>query len=378
MRVASHAAIAKPVLPERIQLDRVNRSLKYILLALAALVVVFIVYRIIAASAPPAPKKQPTPLVQVAQPIRQDIIYKLEYDGDIIPVLQANVFSRVSGMLEAVYTDMGKTVRRGQLIALVDTAAAHQSELQAAATFYNARATEARTRDLVQKNLASQQDLDNATATLRLAESAFESAKIQLSFSKITAPFPGYVTKRWLDPGAVVSSNPIAGSSNTTILTIMDIDTVKVYVNVLDRDIPRIGEARRAIITFDALPGREFTGYISRSAQAINLTTRTMPVEILIPNRDQTIKPGAFAHVTLVLSEHPQAITVPAESVLQDKAGAYVLAAQDSIAKRIPIQTGEAQNGRIEVLTGLTGNEPVIVTGQTFAKPNAKVKVVAK
>src|ERR1035437_7945688 len=104
--VASHAALAKPVLLERTPLERVNRSLKYILLALAALVVVFIVYRIISAAKPPAPKKLPTPLVRVAPPIRQDITYTLEYDGDVIPVAQANIFSRVSGMLEAVYTDM--------------------------------------------------------------------------------------------------------------------------------------------------------------------------------------------------------------------------------------------------------------------------------
>ncbi|MDP4199932.1 MAG: efflux RND transporter periplasmic adaptor subunit [Bacteroidota bacterium] len=353
-----------------------NRSLKYVLLALAALVVVFIIYRIVTAAKPPAPKKQPTPLVRVAHPVREDVIYKLDYDGDVIPVLQANIFSRVTGLLEAVYTDMGRTVRRGQLLALIDTAAAHQAELQAAASYYNARAAEARTRDLAKKNLAAQQDLDNAVATLRTAEAAYESAKIQLSYSKITAPFHGFVTKRWLDPGAVVSSNPIAGNSNTTILTIMDIDTVRVDVNVLDADVAKIPKAKQAIVTLNTLPGREFRAFVATSSQAISTTTRTMQVEILIPNHDQAIKPGSFAHVQLITGENPDALTVPPEAVLRDSAGSFVLVAQDSIAKRKSVQTGVTQNGRLEILSGLDGTEQVIVVGQTFAKPNGKIQIV--
>ncbi|SRR5579883_167725 len=353
-----------------------SKSIKIGLLALAgAALLVFIILRIIEAAKPAPPKKQPTPIVRIAQPTHQSIVYKLDYDGDVIPVLQANIFSRVTGLLEAVYTDMGHTVRKGQLIALIDTAQAHQAEMQAAASYANAKAIEERTRDLTKKNLASQQDLDNAIAALRTAEANYESARIQVSYSRITAPFSGYVTKRWLDPGAIVSSNPIVNSSNTTIFTIMDIDTVKVDINVLDRDIPKIPTIHRAVVKLDAFPDREFSAFVARSAQAINLTTRTMPVEIMIPNRDQAIKPGSFAHVSLILGENPDAITLPTEAVLRDGEGAYVLLAQDSIARRKPVVTGVVQNGRTEIVSGLDGTEPVIVVGQNFAKPNAKITI---
>src|SRR5690349_7396730 len=96
-----------------------EHPVRYTLLALVAvLLIVFVIVRIIEAAKPPAQKKQQTPLVRVAQATHQDVVYKLDYNGDVLPVLQANVFSRVSGMLEAVYTDMGRTVQRGQLIAL--------------------------------------------------------------------------------------------------------------------------------------------------------------------------------------------------------------------------------------------------------------------
>ncbi|HET6400426.1 MAG TPA: efflux RND transporter periplasmic adaptor subunit [Candidatus Kapabacteria bacterium] len=353
-----------------------QKKVKYALLSAIALVVVaFILYKIFTAK-PPAAKKQPAPPVVIAKPERMDIKYTLEYNGDVLPILQANVFSRVAGLIDELYTDMGKTVRPGQLIALIDTSAAYQAEMQSAATYYNAKATEVRERELASKNLVSQQELDNAVAALHSAQAAYEANRVLLDYAKIRAPFHGVVTKRWLDPGSVVTSNPIVGNSNSTIFTIMDLDTVKIDVNVLDKDIAKIPSVQRATATVDVIPGREFRAIVSRSAQAVTTTTRTMPVEILIPNKDEAIKPGEFARVTLVLGENPNAITVPPETVLHDNAGTYVYIVQDSVAKRRPVQTGVTENGRLEITSGLDGTENVIVVGQTFARPNGKVMIV--
>lgn len=225
-----------------------KKNVRYALIGALALVISFILYR--AFTSKPAPlKKQPIPPVVVTRPERMDIKYTLAYNGDVLPILQANVFSRVNGLLEALYTDMGRTVRRGQLVALIDTSAAYQAMLQTAATYYNAKASEARTRDLTTKGLASQQDLDNAVAALRSAQAAYDANRVLLDYAKIRAPFRGIVTKRWLDPGSVVTSNPIVGNSNSTIFTIMDIDTVKIDVNVLDKDVAKIPTVTRAAAT---------------------------------------------------------------------------------------------------------------------------------
>ncbi|HEY3875050.1 MAG TPA: efflux RND transporter periplasmic adaptor subunit [Candidatus Kapabacteria bacterium] len=343
--------------------------------AIAALVLVFIVVRLVTIK-PPPPKKQVVPPVVVAQPERTDIIYKLEYDGDVIPVLQANVFSRTAGLLEKLYTDMGETVRENQLIALVDTSEAYQQAMQSEAAYYNAKVTETREESLFKKNLAAQQDLDNAVAALKSTEATYEANKVLLEYCKIRAPFHGIVTKRWLDPGSVVTSNPIVGNANSTIFTIMDLDTVRIDVNVLDRDVAKFPGVQRAFATVDVIPGREYQAVISRAAQAVTTNTRTMPVEILIPNRDESIKPGEFARVTLVLGENPQAITIPPEAVLRDNEGTYVYAVENGIAIRKEVQTGITQNNRLEIRSGLDGTEQVIIVGQTFVKANKKVNVV--
>ncbi len=352
-----------------------NKKLRTILIAVIVLIVGFIVFRLITMK-PPAAKKQPTPPVVVALPEHTDVIYKLEYDGDVIPVLQAYVFSRVSGLLQAIYTDMGKRVRRNQLIALIDTSEAYQMAMQSEAAYYNAKATEVREQDLFNKHLAAQQDLDNAVATLRSDEATYQANKVLLDYCKIYSPFDGWITKRWLDPGSVVTSNPIVGNSNSSIFTVMDIDTVKIDINVLDRDIAKIPQVNKSIATIDVIPGRQYPAFITRTAQAVTTTTRTMPVEIVIPNKDESIKPGEFARVTLVLGENPDAITVPTEAVLRDNNGTYVYVVQDTIAKRRNVTTGVTQNDRLEIVSGLDGTERVIVIGQTFVHPNGKVIVV--
>ena len=370
----AHLHIANPPPPRH---QRMKRTVKLTVLGiLGTLLLVFIVFRVIEASKPATVKKQQTPPVRVAQPIKRDITYKLEYGGDILPVQQTNVFSRVAGILSAVYTDMGHTVRAGQLIALIDTTEAYQNELQTEAAYENAKITEARTRELATKNLTSRQDLDNAVAALRVAEANLRVNRIHLEYAKITAPFHGWVTKRYLDPGSVVSTNPVVTGSNSTIFNIMDIDSLRIDINVTDRDIPLLEKIKEAIVTVDAMPGRQWKAFVSRSAQALNTTTRTMPVEIIVPNRDESLKPGVFANVTLVLTEHPNALTVPMQSVLRDTAGGtYVLIVQDTIARKRPVQIGVAEGGWTEIVSGLDGSEEVIVTGQSFAHPNGKVAV---
>jgi len=355
----------------------VKKSVKYTIIGIvAAVLLAFIVLRIIDAAKPVEPKKQLIPPVRIAKPVVMDIVYKLDYDGDVLPILQANIFSKVAGTLEAVYTDMGKTVRHNQLIALIDTAALYQTLKQSEAAYFNAKATEARARKLAGEKLVSQQELDNSVATLNATKATYEASSIALDYAKIRAPFHGFITKKFLDPGAVVSTNPIVGNSNTTIFTVMDIDTVKIDINVLDRDVQKIPQIKKAIATVDVIPGRQFQALVARSSQAVNTTTRTMTVEMLIPNKDETIKPGEFAHVTLVLGENPNAITVPQDAVLRDNVGTFVYVVQDTLAIRHDVKTGVTENGRLEILSGLDGTEDVIITGQTFVKPKGKVTVV--
>jgi RND family efflux transporter MFP subunit len=346
-----------------------KKNLKYIIPAVLILIVLVVLTKIVGKSSSSDPRRQSIPLVQVEQPHRETVVYKLKFTGDVLPIQQANIFSKVTGNLDRVYADMGDRVRRNQLLALIDTTELSQQFQQASATYQNARLNYERTKELAEQNLVARQDLDNAETTMKVARANYEGAATRLDFARITAPFSGYVTKRYLDPGAVLTS------TNATLFTLMDIDEMKIIVSVLEKDIPLITIGKKAVITVDAYPGKEFVGTTTRYSQAVDLSTRTMAIEIDIPNNDHALKPGMFAAVTVIVDEHRNAVTVPTQALLRDDKGYFVLAVNNATVQRKDVTLGIEQEGHTEISSGLDGSESVITTGQQFVRDGAQVQI---
>ncbi len=309
------------------------------------------------------------PLVKTEKVIREMVEYKLQFNGDVVAIQQAGIYSKVSGNLERVLADMGTHVHRNQLLAVIDSTELYQQVQQTAATYANARIIYQRNNELLRQNLVAKQDRDNAEAAMKVALANYATAKTKLSYARITAPFSGFVTKRYLDAGALVTNN------NSTLFLLMDLDTVKVIVNVLEKDIPLIALGKKAIVAVDAFPGKEYEGTISRVSEAVDLSTRTMAVEIDIPNKDNSLKPGMFATVTLVVSQHSNAITVPTYALMKDNIGQFVFALVNNTAKKVRVQPGIEIDTRTEITSGLTGEETIITTGQQFLHDGGPVTV---
>jgi membrane fusion protein (multidrug efflux system) len=308
-------------------------------------------------------------LVKIEKPQRLTVSYRLQYNGDVIADRQAKIFSKVSGSLERIFADIGDYVRQDQLLAVIDSTELFQQVLETAASFQNAKLNFQRTNELLDQNMVPKEDVDNARTAMQIAEANFNLAKTKLRYARITAPFAGYITIRNLDPGTLVVAD------NSILFTLMDMDRVKIVINVLEKDTPLIPRLRSASVVADALPDRPFDGIITRNSRAIDLATRTMAVEIEIANKDHVLKPGMFVTASLLYDEHPDAITVPTVAVLKDQEGNYVYVVDNKAAKRVPVQTGVAQDGRTEIITGLSGSEDVITTGQQFARDGGPVSI---
>ena len=340
----------------------------YIVIAIVVVVLGAVVtLKILLGNAAIDTRRQNAPLVKVDQPLRQTILYQLNFNGDVTAIQQADIFSKVTGNLERIYADMGTSVKRDQVLAVIDSTELYQQVEQTEATYYNARINYSRNKKLYEQKLVAKQDLDNAEAQMKVAQANYETAKTRLSYARITAPFAGVITKRFLDEGALVAT------SNATLYTLMDLDSVKIIVNVLEKDVPQISKGKTAKITVDAFPGKEYEGIITRLSQAIDLSTRTMAIEVGVPNKDHNLKPGMYATVTLTISEHQNALSVPTEIILHDNNGTFVYTLQNNTAKRTPVQLGIEQNSRTEILTGLSGGESVIVVGQQLVRDGGAV-----
>jgi membrane fusion protein, multidrug efflux system len=314
-------------------------------------------------------RRKMVPLVKVDKPVKELVKTQLQFNGDVSAIRQAGIFSKVPGNLERIYEDMGSRVYTGQLLATIDSTELFQQYQQANATYQNARIIYERTQLLIEKNLSSKQELDNADATMKVARANFETAATRLSYARIVAPFSGIITKRFLDPGALVTAN------SATLFTLMNLDRVKVIVNVPESNVQSVYQVRTAQVTFDALPGKLFQGHVTRFSDALDLTTRTMAIQIEIDNADHVIKPGMFAVVQMTIATRKDAITIPTNAILKDDSGQYIFALDESRAKRIRIKTGTELLEKTEILSGLTGNETIITVGQQFVKDSGQVNI---
>ena len=328
------------------------------------------------------------PLVQVKNPVVMDFQQKLVYNGDVMPIEQANIFSRVSGNIERMYVNIGDYVHAGQTLALIDTtlyaAQVRQNSAllaQANASLINAEATLKRSKELFDQKLIAQQDLDNAEAAQRTAkaqvdaqQAALDNAQITLRYCWLNSPYNGYITKRLLDPGVYVVVSPVG---NSTLYILQDMDKVKIYIYAQERDVPLLANINEATVTLDAYKDKVFHGVVSRTSNSLDLTTRTLTLEVDIDNADHFIKPGMFATVTFIAATHPNAVVIPVEALQTDDQGQKsVFRVVDGKAQKANVRIGLQSNNLVEIVSGLTPSDNVIVLGQDQAKEGAPVRTL--
>jgi RND family efflux transporter MFP subunit len=347
-----------------------------------------------------APKKRPPPLVTVATADVRDVPIQLAYTVDVRPVEQADLQSKVQGYVERIYVDRGDAVKKGQLLAEIrpsdlpqQLGQARENVGQTEASYKLASENARRARELFQRGMVSRADLDQAEAQLQIAESARGSARAgmgvvstRLSETRLVAPFSGWIADRKLDQGALVQPGP----QNSTILTVVRIDQVRVFVSVLESQAPLVRRGQPATVTVDALPGKQFQGTVTRVPPTLDAATRTLTCEIVIPNPEGTLKPGMYGRAALTVDTHPHAVVLPVEAVVAEEAERSVFivdnikpsadgkGVETGIAHRILVETGFDSGDWLEITKGLTGTETIIVAGVDLAADGMPIGIARK
>ncbi len=326
--------------------------------------------------------------VEITNPVRGDISSNINFSGDILAIEQTNIFSRVNGNIEKIFVDIGDYVTAGKLLAVIDKSIFTQNVKQiegiyrvAEATAENDKINLERTKILLEKGLASQSDYDNAKTKLDVSIAQMETAyanlqnsRIQLSYCDIRAPFSGYITKKLLDRGTFVSAT---GAAQNTIFVLSDIRRLKIMVNVVEKDLPLLEKISSANIKIDSYPDKVFTGRFNKMSQAIDLGTRTMPVQIDLENKDELLKPGMFAKVELLLDKNTDVIKLPAQCVLKEDDKSFVFVVNDEmVVNKKYVNVGISSNNETEIVNGVNESDKVVVVGQELISDKSKVKIV--
>ena len=216
----------------------------------------------------------------------------------------------------------------------------------------------------------SQAQLETYRAALRLAET-------NLANTRLLAPFAGYVSQRNLDSGAAVSAQS-AGTNTASvgILTIQDIQTVKAQIEVPERNIARVKVGSAVRLAVDPYEGETFTGSVARVVHNLDPRTRTMGIEVEIPNPTGRLKPGMFARVEVLVETRHRALTIPAEALRLGEARPSVMLVREGVVETVPVELGAADTRGVEVRKGLGEQDQVILQGKDLVKPKQKVRTV--
>ena len=349
---------------------QVRRFWKFLLvLIVVGIIVAAVVIIKSKTSQKPPTTRQSSIAVKLEKPQIMPIAEQLSYNGNIEAVQQAIITPEVSGTLKEVRVDIGDSVTANELMAVIDSSILYQDKVSALASYHNALASYKRSRELYDQKMITQSGLDTIKAAMEITRANYELAKTQLGYTRILAPFAGFIVARFQDPGALVIAN------QTKLFSLMDADTAKVAINLPEKDAPYITQIKRVVVIADAFPDVKYEGRISRYSQAVDTTTRTLAVQINVPNLDNTLKPGMFATAYLIIKENPEAITLPTVAILKDTSGAYVYTIANDMARRVPVQTGIEQNNRAEIVSGITPDEEIVTTGQQYLREGSKVNV---
>jgi RND family efflux transporter MFP subunit len=314
------------------------------------------------------------PTVIVVQPKRSAPGQEIVLPANVQAFKDAPIYARTNGYLRRWYADIGAHVKAGQLLAEIDTPEVEQQLRQGRADLSTAEAnlrlseiTATRYQGLLKTDSVSQQDSDNATsdfAAKKATVQAFQANVRRLeelqSFQRIYAPFNGIITARNTDIGQLIDSGS-SGGPKAELFHIAAPDTLRVYVNVPQIYSKAMKAGLKADLVLAEFPGRHFAGELVRTADAIDSSTRTLLVEIDVSNPTGELLTGAYAEVHMKLPGSVTAFTVPVNSLLFRSEGLRVASVIDDRVQLIPITIGRDFGSEVEVVTGLNGDEKLIV-----------------
>src|SRR5229473_1794762 len=331
------------------------------------------------------------PAVSVATPERSAPLQEIVLPGNVQPFTSAPIYARTNGYLKAWYADIGAHVRKGQLLAEIETPEVDQQLQQSRSNLATAQAnlklaeiTKNRYQGLLATHAVAQQDVDNAVGTYNANETIVEANQANVkqletlqSFQKIYCPFDGIVTARNTDIGALIASGN-AGGVKTDLFHISQAGKLRVYVNVPQQYSQAATPGLTAELTLAEFPGRRFQGKLVRTSNAINNATRTLQAEVDVDNPTGKLLSGSYAEVHLKLPGLTSTHLLPVDTLLFRSEGLQVAVVKDGRVALTHVTPGHDFGNQIEILSGLSGDESVIqnppdsiLTGQQvqIAKP---------
>jgi len=360
------------------------------LIAVAALLVWGIWSRVSASSTLRAETAQAAlTAVSVVSPKQTAPAQEIILPGNVQPFITSPIYARTNGYLRKWYFDIGAHVKQGQLLAVIETPEVDQQLEQSLSNLNTAKAnlalaeiTKNRYQGLLKTNAVSQQDADNASGTYNANKAIVEANQANVkqlqalqSFEKIYAPFDGIVTARNTDIGDLINSGS-SSSVKTDLFHIAQPGTLRVYVNVPEEYSQGIKPGMTADLSLAEFPGRKFQGKLVRTSEDINVTTRTLLIEIDVDNPTGTLLTGSYAEVHLAVPTQASTFLLPVNALLFRSEGLRVGIVRDGKVTLTAVTPGHDFGNQIEIVAGLKADDQVVINPPDSIVSGQQVQIV--
>lgn len=295
----------------------------------------------------------------------------IDYTATILPYEEVNMAPSSPGRIDRIYVETGDRVNKGDELFLMDRTQLYQLKLQLA----NLEKDLSRLDTLLVTGSVKQQQYDQM-------KTQYDVTKTNVDFMEentlLKAPFSGVITGKYFENGEIYSGTPTTQSGRSAVVTIMQVNPLKVNVAVSEQYYPLIRRGMKAHITADVYGGEVFTGTVFRKAPTVNSATRSFITEIELPNRNEMLKPGMFVRVSMDLGE-VETFVVPAATVLLQEGTnvRYVFIEDQGVAKRVEVMIGKRFDDQLEIISdNLKEGDRLVTEGQSRLLNEDKIEVV--
>ncbi len=328
------------------------------------------------------------PTVAIVHPQPEKADEELVLPGSLLAFEESPIYARTSGYLVRWYRDIGSRVNEGDLLATIDTPEVDQelnqtraARQQIVAQLELAKISAERWDNLRKSDSVSAQEADQQTSGYKQAQANLAAADANVrrleqleNFKKVYAPFSGVITKRNVDPGALINAG--AGVAGRELFDMARIDPIRVFTSVPQAYAPFIKVGAQATVTLQEFPGQKFTAKVARTAESIDPNTRTLLAEVDVPNKDGRLLPGSFGEVHFAVGSNVNKVTLPVNAMLFRSEGprVAVVDASNRIQLR-PINIGRDYGTNLEILGGVSTEDRIVINPPDSLEEGQQVNV---
>ncbi len=350
--------------------DHLKMSSKFLPFAIIFTVSVFININCTDQQAAGGDSAMPPMPVEVAPVLEQTVADKYEAVGTIEAIEEITVVSEIDAAVISLPFEEGSHIKQGDLIAQLDDSQLSAEFIRAEALFNQSKSTYERVKTIVDQKAGTPQDMDDALASLKVAEANLKLAKARLNKTRIIAPFNGLIGSRRVSVGSFLRTGE-------TITELANLSEIRINFSAPERYLSELKRGAEVIVSSPVFPGHSVNGRIIAIEPIINADTRTARIVARVQNPGHKFRPGMSANVSVILSERPLALTIPMEAVFESGNQSFVFVVNpDSTVKQVAITTGLQLPDVVEVMSGLEGGMQVIKAGHQKLFEGAKVMPV--